>query len=185
MYNYLVLFLFAIAGILLIRIWIKAAKERKTFIGKPPIKGWLFALGKMSLLISFILLIIQSLNINISLISLSEQTAFIATIIFIVGMIFLLEGMHTLGTSLRAGFPKENIELKTTGIYKITRNPIYLGFFIILLASNIFVIHPVNWLFSIIALVIHHHIIKNEEMFLEKRFKIDWIEYKSRVRRYF
>ena len=73
----------------------------------------------------------------------------------------------------------------TGGIYRFTRNPIYLGFLLMLIGL------PLNsgsyWgvlLAPIFLLSMNSLVIEKEEAYLEKKFKDVYTSYKSRVRRW-
>jgi len=73
----------------------------------------------------------------------------------------------------------------TSGIYRFTRNPIYLGFLLMLIGL------PLNsgsyWgvlLAPIFLLSMNSLVIEKEEAYLEKKFKDVYTSYKSRVRRW-
>lgn len=73
----------------------------------------------------------------------------------------------------------------TTGIYRYTRNPIYLGFVLMLMGI------PLNmgiyWGFILVWPLItfmNNMVIKHEEAYLEKKFKEQFTEYASHVRRW-
>lgn len=76
-------------------------------------------------------------------------------------------------------------QLVTSGIYRFTRNPIYLGFLLMVIGlplnSGLYwgvVMAP----FYIIAM--DRLVIEREETYLEKKFKDAFTSYKSRVRRW-
>jgi protein-S-isoprenylcysteine O-methyltransferase Ste14 len=75
--------------------------------------------------------------------------------------------------------------LVTTGIYRYSRNPIYLGMAIMLVAWVIFL---QNWLsvlgVIIFVLFIDYYQIRPEEQALEKVFGEEYVRYKRRVRRW-
>lgn len=75
--------------------------------------------------------------------------------------------------------------LVTGGIYGLTRNPIYLGFLLMVIGF------PLNYdslwgmvcaLFYVITM--NRLVIEREEAYLEKKFKEQYTGYKSRVRRW-
>lgn len=75
--------------------------------------------------------------------------------------------------------------LVTGGIYKLTRNPIYLGFLLMVIGFPLtfgslwgVVVAP----FFIVTL--SRLVIEKEEAYLEKKFKGEYTDYSSRVRRW-
>lgn len=76
-------------------------------------------------------------------------------------------------------------QLVTSGIYRFTRNPIYLGFLLMVIGF------PLNSGFysgivvaPFFALTLNRLVIEKEEAYLEKKFKDVYTSYKSRVRRW-
>lgn len=76
-------------------------------------------------------------------------------------------------------------QVVTSGIYRFTRNPIYLGFLLMVMGF------PLNsgliWgliLAPFYMLTMSRLVIEREEMYLEKKFKDQYTGYKSRVRRW-
>jgi protein-S-isoprenylcysteine O-methyltransferase Ste14 len=75
--------------------------------------------------------------------------------------------------------------LVTTGIHGWTRNPIYLGFFLIYVGIGIAVRSP--WILILtlpLAVTIRYGVIAREEAYLERRFGDVYRDYKTRVRRW-
>jgi protein-S-isoprenylcysteine O-methyltransferase Ste14 len=108
-----------------------------------------------------------------------------AAILVSVGSIFLIIAFRDLGDSLRVGLPGEETLLKTKGIYRFSRNPIYVGVDLIAIASVLFIPGIINIVCAIIGIAVHHAIILSEEKFLEGCFGKDWLSYKRKTRRYF
>ena len=107
---------------------------------------------------------------------------------FIIGMlgdlIFLLSVL-CMKDSWRAGIPdKDKTELVTTGIYRYSRNPAFLGFDlqyvgVLLMYGNLLTLG-----FSVFAMVMLHLQILQEERFLTNVFGASYREYRSHVCRY-
>ena len=75
--------------------------------------------------------------------------------------------------------------LITTGLYKYSRNPIYLSFFV--LTVSIGLVLSTFWITLLAVLsawVIQTYVIKREEAYLEQVFSDDYIEYQRRVNRW-
>lgn len=80
---------------------------------------------------------------------------------------------------------QESSVLVTTGVFRFTRNPMYLGIVLMLLGIAFlmgtlmpFIVVPV------LAVSIELVFIKVEETMLEEKFGRTWVEYKQKVRRW-
>jgi protein-S-isoprenylcysteine O-methyltransferase Ste14 len=114
----------------------------------------------------------------------SMWTDFIGSLLAAVGLTLVILGFVYLGKSISVGLSRENTLLKTSGIYAVTRNPLYCGGFLLCAGSCFHCIHPANLFFFVLTIIIHHNIILKEEAFLEKKFGERWLEYKRRTPRY-
>jgi protein-S-isoprenylcysteine O-methyltransferase Ste14 len=73
----------------------------------------------------------------------------------------------------------------STGVYRLTRNPIYLGDLLLLLAWATYLWSPVAVaLTPLFVIYIDRFQIKAEERALEEIFGAKYVEYKNRVRRW-
>jgi protein-S-isoprenylcysteine O-methyltransferase Ste14 len=75
--------------------------------------------------------------------------------------------------------------LVTTGIHGLSRNPIYVGMF--LLYAGIGVAARSAWVLVLaapLAVTMHYGVVAREEAYLERRFGDAYREYKARVRRW-
>jgi len=75
--------------------------------------------------------------------------------------------------------------LVTTGIHGLSRNPIYVGMF--LLYAGIGVAARSPWVFVLavpLAVTMRYGVVAREEAYLERRFGDAYREYKARVRRW-
>jgi len=71
------------------------------------------------------------------------------------------------------------------GIYKVTRNPMYLGMFLILLGISVLLGSLIILIFPVIFFVmINQLFIPVEEKNMEKTFGKEYIRYKNKVRRW-
>jgi protein-S-isoprenylcysteine O-methyltransferase Ste14 len=76
-------------------------------------------------------------------------------------------------------------KLVTTGIYRFTRNPIYLGFVMMVIGVPLWFGNI--WgaaLMPILVALFNALVIRHEEAYLEKKFGEGYTGYKSRVRRW-
>lgn len=153
-------------------------------IGKSPIPVFFLILGKLSLICCSFFFLIKIFNVDSMLFD-SDITMIIGIAVYATGLFLITLSIINLGSSISVGLPNEMTVLKTNGLYQISRNPIYFGAFVLCAGSCLIAPHPLNFLFFIIVLIIHHQIIKKEEIFLEKRFGQEWLNYKKQVNRYF
>ena len=75
--------------------------------------------------------------------------------------------------------------LVTTGIHGWSRNPIYLGMFLVYVGIGITVRSP--WILILalpLAITIRYGVVAREEAYLERRFGDAYRDYKARVRRW-
>jgi protein-S-isoprenylcysteine O-methyltransferase Ste14 len=89
----------------------------------------------------------------------------------------------------RAGTPPEpwkpTAALATDGVYGFTRNPMYLGMALLLLAFAISFRSPGTLLlWPLIILVVDRFVIAREERYLDGLFGQPYVDYRARVRRW-
>ena len=154
-------------------------------MGRPTIKPVYFYIGKVTLFTSWAFLIVNAILVMARMPSGNLFYPIPAAILVLAGTGFMILALRDLGDSLRVGLPGEATTLKTNGIYRFTRNPIYVGADLIVIASVLFIPWIVNIVCAIIGIAVHHAIILSEERFLEGRFGEEWLNYKRRTRRYF
>ena len=107
---------------------------------------------------------------------------------FCIGMlgdqIFLLTVL-CMKDSWRAGIPdKDNTELVTSGIYRFSRNPAFLGFDIMYFSVLLMYCNLLTGFFTAFAVVTLHLQILQEEKYLAGVFGKEYREYRKRVFRY-
>ncbi len=110
---------------------------------------------------------------------------YLGFLILLLGFIVMVIAHIQMGSSWRMGFKSsDKINLIQSGIFKFSRNPVYLGlliqaFAILLLISNLW-----SLLLFLALFIILRVIISKEEEFLEKQFGKEYTEYKKKVRRF-
>jgi protein-S-isoprenylcysteine O-methyltransferase Ste14 len=91
--------------------------------------------------------------------------------------------LHKAGTTVMPD--KESAELVTGGAYRISRNPMYLGFVLVLAGVAVLLGSLTPWIVvPLFALLMDRLFIAPEERMLEARFGPAWKDYASRVRRW-
>ena len=152
--------------------------------GRTTINPFLFYSGKVAGYISWIILFLLFININVIKLYSLVYNEYIAFITFALGLIAVIISLMYLGSSTRLGLPTDNTELKTNGIYSLSRNPMYLGFNLLTISSVIYTLNFVVIILGIYSIIIYHLIILGEEKYLSARFGDAFKMYKKTVRRY-
>lgn len=107
--------------------------------------------------------------------------------IYLCALAVIVFGMavYTMRDSWRAGIPAtDKTEFVSRGIYGYSRNPAFVGFDlmyigIVLMYCSVWIAIP-----SVVAIIMFHLQILEEEKFLEQTFKEQYLDYKKKVRRY-
>ena len=151
--------------------------------GRSPIHLVLLVAGKAAVAVSWVVLALGLAGVH----TIGRPVPALrpaAIIIAVLGLLPFAAGLLRLGRSARVGLPVEATELKTTGVYAVSRNPVYVGVVLICLASCLYVPHWLTFACTLVAALIHHRIVLAEERFLASRFGAAWDAYRARVRRY-
>ena len=88
------------------------------------------------------------------------------------------------GTHVQTSLP--TLVLVESGIYRWTRNPLYVGGCLVMF--GVAFLCALDWLpliFPLSLMVMHFGIVKREELYLERKFGDEYLSYASRVPRYF
>lgn len=114
-------------------------------------------------------------------------------VLLVFGVVLLIAGA-TLGIGARAAFrvhgttpdPTETPStLVSTGVFRITRNPMYLGMVLIAAATALLLGQPAGLVFAAgLIWIWDHSFIPAEERALEDAFGSEYGEYKASVRRW-
>lgn len=110
-----------------------------------------------------------------------DTAAFIS---LLTGIVFILASSASLGRSIRIGLPTEETTLRTGGIYRFSRNPMYLGVHLVTLAAMLITLKWWVALPGLFSIAVYHLIVLGEEKFLEERFGKAYLDYKQHTRRY-
>lgn len=116
-------------------------------------------------------------------------TKILALPFFVLGMYLSIAGSGTFsraGTTVDPIHPEDASKLVCHGLYGKTRNPIYLGFVSNLIFWTLMIGNPLPLIVCNITLVfcLTRFQIIPEERILEERFGEEYINYKSKVRRW-
>ena len=95
-----------------------------------------------------------------------------------------LWGTIALGINFRIELPKEDTTLITTGIYRLMRNPIVMGVYLLIFGSFLIIPTIISLIFLIANIITFDSKVRDEEKFLAKRFGEDLNIYIKKVGRY-
>lgn len=153
-------------------------------IGKTTIHPLLFYTGKICGYLTWVLFLLSLFKIIFSNSQSHDVFKITSYSLLTTGLIFIIINLVNLGRSTRLGLPSEKTEFKSSGIYKFSRNPMYLGFNLLTIASIVYLGNIYIMIMGVYSIIIYHFIIIGEEKFLEHRFGKAYIKYKQKVRRY-
>lgn len=111
---------------------------------------------------------------------------FLGITLIVISVIFVATAMRSfIKEKTNIDVRKPTTHIVTTGPYRFTRNPIYLS--MTLLVVSIAVWWNELWILVTlmpVLFIIQHGVIKREEAYLTKKFGEEYLNYKSRVRRW-
>jgi protein-S-isoprenylcysteine O-methyltransferase Ste14 len=152
--------------------------------GEPPINKTLFYISKYSIVVLWGAMVLESWGIGLSFIKGPEFLKWISLGLWVFGFALLFIGRLELGNSFRIGSPKESTGLRVDGVYRFSRNPMYVGVYATVIASVLYTLNPVVFILAIFVIAIHHKIVLAEEGDMRKAFGKEYMDYCRRVRRY-
>jgi protein-S-isoprenylcysteine O-methyltransferase Ste14 len=110
---------------------------------------------------------------------------YIGTVFCYMGLIIFLCALISFGQAWRIGIDeKDSNELITTGIFRYSRNPIFVFMGLYFLGTTLIYPNIIFTALTILTIIGVHFQILNEEQFLLKRFGEEYIKYKKQTRRY-
>jgi len=112
----------------------------------------------------------------------------VSVIILIIGLIVIVSPVVDFIKSKTTVNPvkfKNVNRLVTTGIYRYSRNPMYLGMILIVISTTVYYLNFLSVFSPLIFYIwINKFQINREEIFLEEKFGGEYLKYKSKTRRW-
>jgi protein-S-isoprenylcysteine O-methyltransferase Ste14 len=176
--------LFVFTGLILGFNLLQRSPEGENRLGKFPIRPLVFVAGKLAMGISWGFLFVQAAGVQLTLFLVPAALEYVSAVLFLLGIALVVPAFWHLKSDSRFGVSDNAGALRTTGVYRFSRNPMYLGFYLVTLASLLSVPHPVSIGCGLIGIYVHHRIVLAEERFLQKRHGASYEAYRRRVRRY-
>lgn len=103
---------------------------------------------------------------------------------FYTGLVCYFSGLCLCSASMIAFAFPDNKGLNTNGIYRFSRNPMYVGYFICFTGMSILTCSLILFCIILVFQISAHWIILAEERECIQRFGEDYIRYMKQVRRY-
>jgi protein-S-isoprenylcysteine O-methyltransferase Ste14 len=152
--------------------------------GVPPIPKAPFASSKWAIVVVWAAMVVQSWGGPLAFVEVPRAVTAVSLGLWALGFALLFAGRSGLGDSFRIGSPKEPTGLKQSGLYRFSRNPMYVGVYATLCAAVLRTLNPILLLVAGYIILVHHRIVLAEEAHLQQVFGDEYRTYCSRVRRY-
>lgn len=146
---------------------LQSAVHFAPLLGNEKLAYYLYQLANVSLIISPCF----------TKVNLSTPLVYMGVAIYFIGALLVL--ISTINFAIPKG-----IDFKTQGIYKFSRNPMYVGFFFYFLGCALLTYSTVLMISLFLFQLSAHWIILAEERWCEQKFGEEYLAYQKRVRRY-
>lgn len=167
------------------------AKDGRHAMGKPTIQPVFFYSGKFLLFSLWALFAILALFPEYRSIipfqiqnQIPDVQRLLAVVFLIPANLIIVPAYLSMGLVTHIGLPEGKHQLRTGGIYRISRNPMYASFIFLNTATFLFIPSVLLLVVMIYGMIVHHFIILGEEKFLAGEFGDEYQVYKSKVPRY-
>ena len=126
---------------------------------------------QISNIVLFLCLIVSSVKIDYSI------QFYLGTVLFLLGILLCVISLVCFA------FPNDE-GLNTKGIYKFSRNPMYVAYFIYFLGASLLIQSLIMFVTVLIFQISAHRIILSEERWCIEKFGKSYEDYMKKVRRY-
>ncbi len=167
-------------------LWSEAALARRGVAlgGKPPIDRRLFLACKYLAIGIWLSVLLQSWGLGWQPAPSLRVPPGLSAGLWVLGFGLLFLGRINLGAHLRLGLPNEATGFHRNGAYRFTRNPMYTGIDVTMIAATLYTGNPAILAGGVFVMVAHHRIILVEERWLLVTFGEEYERYRERVGRY-
>lgn len=115
----------------------------------------------------------------------STIVAWLGVALCLVGVLILVLTLVSFGNSFRVGIDVDQPgRLVTTGMFAVSRNPIYVGFFVFLVGQLLVFPDWIPLIYLVAATALFHRQVLREEEFMRQRYGHLYADYCRHVRRY-
>jgi protein-S-isoprenylcysteine O-methyltransferase Ste14 len=169
--------------IILIRSGENFRRKNINMDGEPPIERRLFLTSKYLIVLVWTAAALHSWGVILPF-NTVQVPKWLSLFLWIAGFCLLYIGRSRMGSSFRIGSPQEATDLKSDGLFRFSRNPMYVGVYSTILGASLYTSNPLVLFTALFIILVHHKIVLAEEQFLQKVFGEEYTQYCSRVRRY-
>ena len=141
--------------------------------------------------VEIIMSAVNTLNVAAELVSIfltpspfSFPVKILGIVLGIFAALFFASATLTMKNSWRVGIPEEKTGIVTHGIYQYGRNPAFVGFDLLYISVLLLFFNIPLLIISLLAMIMLHLQILQEEEWLSRTFGEEFEAYRSRVRRY-
>jgi protein-S-isoprenylcysteine O-methyltransferase Ste14 len=115
----------------------------------------------------------------------NDTTLFIGLIVIHLSLIWIMIAQFQMSTSWRIGIDEVNETLlKTSGIFSVSRNPIFFGMTITMVGVFLILSNALTFFLVVTTYIIIQIQIRLEEAFLQNQHGNSYVTYKNKVRRW-
>lgn len=115
-------------------------------------------------------------------------SSLVALVLASIGVAFALLGVlefRSAGTTVDPRIPDQSSSLVTNGVYRISRNPMYVGFLLMLVGWGVFLCNIVSFLLlPFFVMYMNRFQITPEERYMLEKFGHEYRQYAAAVRRW-
>ncbi|NCA85536.1 MAG: isoprenylcysteine carboxylmethyltransferase family protein [Clostridia bacterium] len=181
----IILVLYGILGAVFVVVLAQVATHRREGYGRSTISTFWQITGKILIMIPIVYLPLVAIGWLRPPHATTLWLEWLAVFVAFEAMLFGGFALWKMGRFTKMGLPKnDDIPLLTTGIYSLSRNPMYLALYLLATAAVLYKPCLPIAVAALAGIIIHHIIILNEEKFLEMKFGQSYKNYRQRVRRY-
>ena len=116
----------------------------------------------------------------------SEFLGWAGVALCLAALALFLSSLISFGKSFRVGIDQDRPgSLVKTGVFAISRNPIYVAFALVLAGEFLVYSTWIRMLYLLGGMLLLHRQVVREESYLDAQYGEEYAEYRGRVRRYF
>lgn len=112
----------------------------------------------------------------------------VALVLASIGVVFAILGVlafRSAGTTVDPRIPDQSSSLVTNGVYRISRNPMYVGFLLMLVGWGWFLCNIASFLLlPLFVIYMNRFQITPEERYMREKFGHEYRQYEAAVRRW-